>query len=695
MHTLTKRLIAQILLFSGLLQSCHSPHDVDIPEEAAIASADTVDDRSTGANPRTRKRKIPTLDTASAMSGSAAQETAASHPATMVPKSLRLSGIAQEASSPTSPNQAGDPGRAPGSVQPKICTGTDRFDKLLLGSDVFVDKSLFIKEFLEYYDEVCLITRPRRWGKSLNMDMLKCFLSVEVDKQGRTLPPGHSLNRKLFVGGEITLEEGETKLLKPLKISNYPKLMKRQGKYPVISIGFKDVKGSSYQAIENKLKKQVGKLYAQHRYLEQYSQAKETTFSGAQQKQLKQYLEGELNREDLEDSLLFLSELLHEYFGKEVYILIDEYDAPIAHAYLTWKDNVEDASRVFRLFESLLGAALKGNEHLRRGLLTGVFKICPTTIFSSSLNNILHYTLFDKIFSNWYGFTQAEVDELLSKVPIGTSRSQIQHWYKGYTFGGHQVYNPWSIMCCLSNGGKLERYWLEYEETQLTNLTLHSKIGPRDLQELVSGSTFSLYVAKRVDFEDILKFGSSYELLVFGGYLSATPVPNALDIYDISIPTYEMHHFYEQRLLSWVYEKIQIDVGMYDKLVELLATNRVRSFVESLREVLSQSSSLSQVRYWEDHTIHKGFMMGLLIKLANHYGLEPGVRQHNTLLIPRVDFDRDQALVIDYKLGENIVELPSLAESGLAQIVDKGYSAQAKSHSHLKKAATSMLSFLR
>ncbi|MEN0016524.1 MAG: AAA family ATPase, partial [Bacteroidota bacterium] len=130
---------------------------------------------------------------------------------------------------------------------PLIRVGTSHFHQLLLKSDVFVDKSLFIKEFLEGEGLVSLITRPRRWGKSLNMDMLKRFLSIEVDNQGNPVPQEKSLHRKLFTGGEIGLDPGDTKLLKPLKISNYPAAMKRQGQYPVISLGFKDVKGSSYQ----------------------------------------------------------------------------------------------------------------------------------------------------------------------------------------------------------------------------------------------------------------------------------------------------------------------------------------------------------------------------------------------------------------------------------------------------------------
>ncbi|MEN0016028.1 MAG: AAA family ATPase, partial [Bacteroidota bacterium] len=173
MHTHTKRFIAQILLFSGLLQSCHSPHVVDVSEEAAAASVEGADDRATDTSLHTRKRKITSTETALDMSDEAYQEVSATHPAVTLPKSLRLDAAQEpkEIGSPTLLDQSGGPARASSSVQPEICTGTDRFDKLLLESDLFVDKSLFIKEFLERTNEVSLITRPRRWGKSLNMDM--------------------------------------------------------------------------------------------------------------------------------------------------------------------------------------------------------------------------------------------------------------------------------------------------------------------------------------------------------------------------------------------------------------------------------------------------------------------------------------------------------------------------------------------
>ncbi|MEO1301531.1 MAG: AAA family ATPase, partial [Bacteroidota bacterium] len=172
-------------------------------------------------------------------------------------------------------------------ANPRVYTGVDTFAELRIDSDVFVDKSLFIQEFLEgSVGKVTLITRPRRWGKTMNVDMLQRFLAIEVDEQGNPLPQEQCRNHKLFAGGEVALDFGETKLLKPLKISNYPALMKRQGQYPVISLGFKDVTGDSYQEIEEAIKIQLTDLYREHSYLEQHIHATSSSVKQSHQEKL-------------------------------------------------------------------------------------------------------------------------------------------------------------------------------------------------------------------------------------------------------------------------------------------------------------------------------------------------------------------------------------------------------------------------
>ena len=578
---------------------------------------------------------------------------------------------------------------------PEINVGTDNFAKLLLQSSVFVDKSMFIKEFLEASSgEVVLIARPRRWGKSLNMDMLKRFLSIEVDEQGAPLPQEESLNRKLFVGGKVVIgpKTGKSKQLALLKIAQQcPDLVSDyQGQCPVISLGLKDVKGSSYQEIEEDVKKQITKLYDQHVYLQN-----QAWLTNNQRNQLAKYLNGALLAADIKVSLSFLSELLCKHFGKPVYVLIDEYDTPINNAYLALRDRPKEFEEVLQLFRGLFGAALKSNPYLARGLITGILRIAKANILSD-LNNLREYTLFDKRFASSYGFSEQEVDELLDQVPIVTDRAAIQHWYNGYTFGEELVYNPWSIMCCLSNKGALDYYWLDSGGTHLVDLALLSDEIQEDLQTLVIGGSISSHIMKHISFEDMEDSVGLYSLLLFSGYLNPASVPETQDIYRLSVPNYEVEKIYKHRLLRWVTKKLQIDTNKYHNLASRLAEGNVEDFGERLQELLHRSASFHQTGDKMSEVFYNGFMLCLLSCLSYYYLIESeresGRGRPDVMLIPKATHG-DQAMVIEYKVGQDVAGLPALAEAGLSQIRAKGYGTQAKSQAHVKKLLQVCLAF--
>ena len=236
----------------------------------------------------------------------------------------------------------------------------------------------------------------------------------------------------------------------------------------MISLGLKDVTGSSYQKINNGLKKQILELYTEYSYLKQYSQPKASLLEDSQKKQLQRYFKGTISQEDLEDSLRFLSKLLYKHFGKPVYILIDEYDAPINEIYRASSDKLKELEKVLQLFRRLLGAALKSNPYLARGLLTGILRIAKASLLSE-LNNLSEHTLLDETFVTSYGFLEQEVEELLDKAQIVSNREEIRRWYNGYHFGGKTLYNPFSIMSCLARKGKLAPYWLESGGTSLVD----------------------------------------------------------------------------------------------------------------------------------------------------------------------------------------------------------------------------------
>ncbi|WP_342278618.1 AAA family ATPase [Candidatus Tisiphia endosymbiont of Myopa tessellatipennis] len=581
------------------------------------------------------------------------------------------------------------------SKTPRMRVGTDDFKTLLLNSDVFIDKSLMIKEFLEDSGDVILITRPRRWGKSLNMDMLKKFFEIEVDQDGKPLPLEQKINNKLFLGGTVDLGFDETKELKSLKIADIASSMKRQGQYPVISISFKDVKGSSYQDIENGIRNQVIKLFVKHRYLKHYIAKNKNLLDEVQKEQLKRYFTGKFDKDDLKDSLGFLSELLFKHFNQKVYILIDEYDTPINSSYIKFGDKSKEFEQVLELFRGMFGSSLKGNSCVEKGVITGILRIAKANLFSD-LNNVTEYTLLDDDFSKFYGFTQAEVDDLLTKVPTKTGHEEIKDWYNGYTFGGEIIYNPWSIMQCLAHKGKLDHYWLDSGGTGLIDKVLLSDEMQEDLQSLAAGRSIISPITKQISFADINEPVGLLSLLLFSGYLNPTAKIPEKNVYELSIPNYEVKYIYETRVLQWVTNQLKIDSSRYYSFVSLLTAGKVEEFKERLQELLVNSTSFYQTGEKKAELFYSGFMLGLVNMLAPSYIIaseqESGRGRADIIMIPKAGRE-DKAIIIEYKIAKNAEDLLSVAKMGLKQIIDKQYDTKIREHKHVKKIIKISMTF--
>ncbi|WP_425360488.1 MULTISPECIES: AAA family ATPase [unclassified Candidatus Tisiphia] len=578
--------------------------------------------------------------------------------------------------------------------QPRMFVGTDDFYDLLINSDIFVDKSLMIKELLEDSGKVTLITRPRRWGKSLNMDMVRRFLEIEVDKYGIQLPQEQGVNHKLFSGGEVDLGFDETKELKPLKIANVANSMKRQGQFPVIIISFKGVRGSSYEEIESKISYQITKLFSNYRYLKRYVSEKEYLLEEAEKEQLTRYFSGKFNKVELENSLKFLSDLLYKHFNQKVYILIDEYDTPINSSYMEF-GHKEEFNQVLKLFRAIFGNSLKTNDSLQKGVITGILRVAKANLFSD-LNNLTECSLLDERFSNSYGFTQAEVDELLTKVPTTTKPEEIKNWYNGYNFGGEIIYNPWSIMQCLASKGKLDHYWIDSGGTDWIDHVLLSDEMQQNIQALVAGKTITSSITKHINFADINKPEGLFSLLLFSGYLNPAAKMSEQDIYELSIPNYEVKYIYQKRMVQWVSKQLDIDNSGYYSFVTLLPDGRIEEFKERLQELLLNSTSFHQTGKKKAELFYSGFMLGFINMLGSNYIIsseqESGDGRADVVMIPKIG-KGDKAMIIEYKIAKSSEELADIAKSGLQQIINKKYDSKIKEYSHVKQILKISMAF--
>ncbi|WP_341757527.1 AAA family ATPase [Candidatus Tisiphia endosymbiont of Ditula angustiorana] len=570
---------------------------------------------------------------------------------------------------------------------PKMRTGTDDFKTLLLNSDVFVDKSLMIKELLEDSGEVILITRPRRWGKSLNMDMLRKFFEIEVDEKGKPLPLEQKINNKLFLGGTVDLGIKGERTLKPLKINSNEYAMVQQGNYPVISINFKDVKGSSYQEIESGIRNQVIQLFANHYYLKHYLTQDIGLLDSVQKAKLERYFTEELTKEDLKYSLRFLSEILYKHFNQKVYILIDEYDTPINSSYIEFGDKSKEFDDVLKIFRGIFGSGLKSNPYVEKGVITGILRIAKANLFSD-LNNVSEYTLLDKNFAKFYGFTQAEVDELLTVVPTKTNPEEIKNWYNGYTFGGEIIYNPWSIMQCLAREGELDHYWLDSGGTNIIDKVFVSDEIQEDLTKLLEGEGIVKKLYKQISLTEIEDNQNIfYSLLLFTGYLNANLANDNKEDprYCFTIPNKEVRNIYVERVIKWLTKKLTIKMNEYDNFINLLINEQIDKFGERLQEYLLRSTSYHDLTEEKDY---HNLIGGLLAPLVSQYMIESnketGYGRCDHILIPIAGL-RDNALIIEYKIAKPTENLESIAKTGLKQIIDKQYDTTIGEHKHVKK----------
>ena len=560
--------------------------------------------------------------------------------------------------------------------------GTGDFIELVSG-EVFVDKTLLIKDLLtDVGTKALLITRPRRWGKTLNMSMFYNFLRCEVRENAptnklETVSPHPGLFDNLKVGQE------------------YPELItSHQGKWPVIFLTFKGVGGSSIRNIEQRFRDVLSELYDQHSYLDDwlYSLGKKGA-SVARAKYFSNVLEGEVDLAGLERSLHFLSKLLYEYHGRKVFVLLDEYDAPLNDTFL--KPTLYE--EVLSFMRGLLGDCFKDNRYLKQGIMTGILRIAKADLFSG-INNFKEYSLLDKRYAEHFGFTDAEVGSLFGQPYVkalieepAPDLEAIKAWYNGYTSGGITIYNPWSIMSCISESGMLAPYWVNTgSDTLLRNLLQDSDDLIYRVEQLLAEDTIGVKISPHVNMLDMdynLKFWS---LMLAAGYVTLAgemqPGPSIEYFCQVRIPNMEIRAVYESLIIGWF--QGQAKSTYYTNMTGYLCQGDVESFSKMLNSYLTEATSLRNVGPSGAERFYNGFMAGLFITMQKDFAInsevESGQGYADMLIIPRKEHSK-MAIVLEYKVAGSQEALAGRVREALEQIDQKEYVTRVKLYQHIEE----------
>lgn len=523
--------------------------------------------------------------------------------------------------------------------------GTSDFEKIRLNQSEYVDKTLLIAEIVRDHMEVLLFSRPRRFGKTLNLSMLRYFFD-------------NRLNGKA--------------LFKGLAIESCPEFA-HQGQYPTIFVTFKDVKEKSFAATLDKLQMVLAKAYDDHEYLLQsnaLNQPAKALFKIIQT--------GQATQTQLEESLRLLSDWLQRHHQKPVVILMDEYDSPIHAAYVAgyYQD-------LIGMMRNLMGAAFKDNAKLFKGIITGILRISKEGMFSG-LNNIKVYSLLSDRFAQYFGFTQQEVDALLIKVNRSDLHQSVRDWYNGFQFGNCEIYNPWSIINFFVDDLSFKPYWIGTSDNALVKQILveGSGILKTDFETLMRGGEVVRIIDEYIILPQLfVSEDTAFSLLLFSGYLKVTHTEWTDRGYrcTLRIPNREIKSLFNGFLQEF-FNLNRFTPDRYKVLLQSLVQGDIEVFSESFERYLAATFSYFDVSNQEPERFYHGFVLGLLVSLQETHEVrsnrESGYGRYDVMIIPK---DKNQlGTIIEFKVVRKLEDLERGLELAFQQIADKGYAVELK-----------------
>ena len=506
--------------------------------------------------------------------------------------------------------------------------GIEDFKEIIYENCYYIDKTIYIEDLIKDKSKIKLFTRPRRFGKTLNMLTLKYFFDIENKEE----------NRKLFKN--LYIEKSE--------------YFKEQGQYPVIFITLKDLKKNTWEECFFGVKELLRSLYNDFNFI------RETL----NESDLKEFDKIWLKEEgaNYDSSLLNLTKYLYNYYQKKVILLIDEYDSPLITA--NQRGYYKDSINFFRNFLSLV---LKTNSNLKMGVLTGIVQVAKEGIFSG-LNNVRTYNILGDKFETFFGLSEEEVEEALKYFEMTYEIEEVKRWYDGYKFGNSEVYNPWSIINYLSDRG-LQAYWVNTSDNALIYDSIKNSTVDvfKDLESLFEGKEIKKEISPFFTFEELSKFDGIWQLMVYNGYLKISEKLSN-DEYMIKIPNYEIQTFFKKGFI----DKFLVSGNYFNPMMDALLDGDIEEFERRLQNIFLVNTSFYDLK---GEKVYHSLFLGMLIWLRDKYEVksngERGHGRYDAMLIP---LDKVKpAYVFEFKVSKTIKALNAKAEEALEQIKEKQY----------------------
>ena len=511
----------------------------------------------------------------------------------------------------------------------------------------YVDKTLLIRDFIDEIPKVSLFTRPRRFGKTLNMDMLRTFFE-KTDEDTSVF----FKDRAIWACG-----------------AHYRSF---QGKYPVIFLTFKDIKFGTWDEAFSKLSELLSQEYARHMEVAESTQCVEPDIL-----YFKKVVAMEANSTEMTSALLTLSKMLHEHHGTAPIIIIDEYDTPIQQGHTCgYYDDV------IRFMRNLFSGGLKDNPHLSYGFLTGILRVAQESIFSG-LNNLKINSILDSRYSTYFGFTAEEVRQMAAYYGVPDKYTEICEWYDGYRFGKEDIFNPWSVINYFGNDCEPRAFWQSTGSNEIIGEVLEQADEGiyEHLNDLMQGQSFATYIDTNVIYPAIRSNPSSiYSFLLMAGYLKALKADASFSgdyMCEVALPNREISLVYKKEIMEKLGGIVPQSTAI--AIQEALYANNVHKFRQGLERLLRQSASAFDT---VGEIFYHGLVLGLCASLDNRYYVtsnrESGDGRYDIQLMPKSP--SVPGIIMEFKWEKDATDLKPLATAAIQQIKDRGYDAEMRTH---------------